>query len=467
VNHQPSQTTRKANDQTKVPLQNPARSGLSALLPAAGMEVCRLYAAVSFLYCIPESPPYPFAAFVCVLSAGTLVGRGLSFVSRRRITTAAVYGGICALCAFLIARPYSGYPFWLSVFVTAFFWFRGAWIGSRGISHAMTVTRYDIGIGVLLSVYFLRMGLGEPDPYALRVVGAYFLFSILALAASRSWETDENFIASRPAWSLLALFITVFFLAAAALVLLYPILISAAGEMYVFLQKASVPLVNILLAIIRFLFGFGRGRRLDPSSTPLPEATYYVPGEAESEPGILIKIAFGVFILVCAALALFLAFIFIRNLLRYLTVKTGTPGGPGLLSGLRMLCRFILKKLRTVFRITGKAAGLLLARRRPLAGAGQEAFRKLCAWGRVSGAPRKKCETPAEYACRLAVRFPSLEEALSHLARGVEHELYGRSILAADDIVRLKSALLSLSNPALIPGRFASRLGIRGRPFAG
>ncbi|MCL1818636.1 MAG: hypothetical protein FWG35_06870 [Spirochaetaceae bacterium] len=192
------------------------RSGLSVLLPTAGMEVCRLYVASSLLFLIPGSPPYPFAALACVLAAGTLAGRGFSFVARRRITSVLAYAALAGLCVFLLARPYSGPVFWLIACLAGFFFFRGVSLGGKGVSRSVTVTRYDIGIGVFFFVYFLRMNLREPDSHALRVLAAYFLFSILALAAARSWEKDDVFTGSRPAISLVIPFAAIFFLAASA-----------------------------------------------------------------------------------------------------------------------------------------------------------------------------------------------------------------------------------------------------------
>ena len=104
---------------------NSRRSGLPVLLPTAGMEICRLYALGSLLFLIPGSPPYPFVALACVLTAGTLLGRGLSFVSYRRITSLLVYGVFCGLCVFLLASSYSGFAFWLCTCAAGFFFFRG------------------------------------------------------------------------------------------------------------------------------------------------------------------------------------------------------------------------------------------------------------------------------------------------------------------------------------------------------
>jgi len=231
--------------------------------------------------------------------------------------------------------------------------------------------------------------------------------------------------------------------------------------MYVFLREASRPLLDILVAIIRFIFGPKRNVQHDLSSIPDTGGINLVPGQEVSEPSILVKILLGLLVLICVAVVLALVFIIIHTLLRYLAERKGAPGGPGLFASIRILCCFLWDRLRAALSIPGRIVAQLLASRRPYAGAGQEAFRRLCTWGRASGVPRKKCETPGEYVHRLAARFPSLKEALPILARGVEEELYGRKTLTATDLAGLKAAFIHLSNPALIPARLASRLRTR------
>ena len=439
---------------------NSTRSGLSALLPAAGMEVCRLYAIISLLYYIMESPPYPFAALACVLLPGILVGRGFSFIAWRVITAVVVHAALCALCIFLVARHYSGFSFWLFAATTAFIWFRGAWIGSKGISHIMMVMHYDIGIAIFFLIYFVRMGIGVTDHHSLRIISTYFLFSILTLAASRSREKDKTFIASRSIWSILVPFISVFFIAAATLVLLYPILTTAAGEVYNILRKSSGSLLDILLAIIKFLFPPGTKVNSDLPHYLDIEATLPPSGKQLHAPGFLTRILFRILILIYALFMLVLMVIAIRSLVRYLAKKKDVPGGLGFFAGLKILCCFLRDTLRTALRMPGRAIAHLLASRRHAAGTGQEAFRKLCAWGKASGISRKRCETPCEYTCRLAACFPSLKETLPLFALALEEELYGRKTLAAADIARLKAATKGLSNAALIPRRLTNRFKI-------
>jgi hypothetical protein len=436
------------------------RGGFSALLSTAGMEVCRLYALVLVFFLIPGSPPFPFAALACALAAGTLTGRALSFVARRRITGVLVYGALCLLWVFLLARPYRGFPFWLTACAAGLFWFRGVRIGGRGVSHSLTVGRYDIGIGVFLAVYFLRMGLREADPFAPRLLGAYFLFSILALGASRAWERDESFISSRGAFGLLVPFAAVFFFAASALVLLYPFFVRAAGDTYIFLRDNSGWLQDILVALVRFFFGFGRRARFEAASSPEEGGGDFVPVEGPSGSGLPEKILLWVFIVLGAALLIVLVAVFVFLLARYLAGREGPSGGPGFFAAFQKLLVLVRKKLRTALDSIRRAVWKITARRRAPAGAGQEAFRRLCAWGGVSGLPRRGSETPGEYAKRLAARFPSVQKAAGDVSRALEEELYGKKPLPPDGRARLREARKNLANPALVPARLLCRLGI-------
>lgn len=437
-------------------------SGLPALLLSAAMETCRLWIMLNLLFLVPGLPPFPFAQTGCTLAAGSLVGRGLSRIRRRRITSVLVYGAGCLAAAWLSAGSYSGVSFWFVSCSAILFWLRGVYIGARPLSHSLTINRYDAGIGILFCVYFLRMGLQTPDPLAPRLIGAYFLFSILALFSSRCLSGDSGFISARPAAALLLPFAAAFFLAALALVLLYPLLARAAGDAYAFARDHSGPIMDLLVAILRFLFARGRGGPAAEASAPVQAGDDPIAITEVSPPGIAEKVFLWIFIIIAAAAALVLIVWIVVALARYLAGNAGTgEGKPGLFAALRDLLtravRGLRKKLRGLRRLL---AGI--RRRRP-AGAGQEAFRGLCAWGRASGLPRRRDETPAEYLRRVTENFPAVQEAAQVLVRGLHTELYARKELRAADIALLHGARRRLSSPALIPARLARRLGLRRR----
>jgi hypothetical protein len=426
------------------------------------METCRLYAILSLLFLIPGAPAFPFAAAGCALAAGALVGSGLSRIRRRRITSFLVCAAGCAAFAFFSAGSYGGPSFWLVSCCVSLFWLRGLYMGGGRISHSLTVSRYDIGVGILLLVYFLRMGLREPDPLAPRLMGAYFLFSILALFFSRCRTRDNNFITARSAMRLLLPFAAVFFLAAFALVLVYPLLTRTAAEAYAFLRDNSGPLQNLLLIILRFLFGFGRRSRSEAASPEAPAGEGFAAGQEASPPGLFEKILMGGLFAALAAAALVLVIWLILILARYLA---GRPAAgeekPGLFAALRDFLAFLIRRLRETLHRLRRICARIYIRRRPRESAGQEAFRGLCAWGRVSGLPRRPSETPLEYLRRVAESFPAVRQAAGILTQGLQDELYGKKELSGKDAALLQKARRGLSSPALIPARLAFRLGLK------
>ena len=435
------------------------RSGLSVLLPTAGMEICRLYIIVSLVHLIPEGPHYSITAMACILTMGVLAGRFLSFVTMRRIFIVFFYSVSCAPCVYFFAFSHSGSAFWVGVCAAVFFFSRGIFLGTKGVSHGLTVKRYDIGILVFFGVYFFRMGIGHSDLLALRVVGAYFLFSILAMAASRSWERDKYFVGSRPAISFVVLFIAVFILAAAAIVLLYPLLAQAATGMYVVLREVSVPVLAFITAILRFLFSFGYPVRSGPADSAPEESMAIIPKEAV-EPGLFMKILSGILFTACAVMVLIVVVLLIRALIQYLYEKKGPNEGKGFFTTLKMLLRLVWDSLRSALRTVRRIITVLL-RPRNLAGAAEESFRRLCVWGRASGLPRRKSETPSEYVFRIGTRFPDLRETVSVFASALEEELYAGRPPDGKVHSLLKTAQKNLKNPSLFFGRFLCFMGLR------
>ncbi|MDR1625166.1 MAG: DUF4129 domain-containing protein [Spirochaetia bacterium] len=437
-------------------------AGLPALLFAAAMEACRLWAMLPILFLVPGLPPFPFVWAACALAAGALAGKGLSRIRKRRLTVLLVHAGGCLAFGFFFARSHGGLSFWFVSCSLAVFWLRGIYLGAGPLSHSLTVSRYDTGVGVFFCVYFLRMGLKAPDPLALRLVGAYFLFGILALFFSRCLGRDRAFISARSAFSLVLPFAAVFVLAGLALVLLYPFLARTAGELYAFAWDNSGWLRDILVALIRFLFGFGRRGPAGEAAAP-PQAgdeDFTAVGEV-SPPGLMEKILLWVFTVIVAALVLVFVLWLVFTLSRYLAGRAGADEGkPGFFAALRNFLALLARRLAEALDGLRRLPARIRARR-PLAGAGQEAFRRLCAWGRASGLPRKPSETPQEYRERLSGVFPAVKEQAGVLTRGLHAELYGKKNLRGEDLALLRVARRGLASPALLPARLACRLGFR------
>ena len=458
------------------------RSDLSVLLPTAGMETCRLYAVAAVLFLVPGASAYPFVPGGLALTAALLLSRGLLRLSARRVVFLLVHlaGFVVAVAGVL--RSYGDLPFaaarglsgWIEVpglltgwtdwvaFVlvliwTGVFWLRGTLIGFKEVTHRLTVGRFDVGLGILFFVYFIRMGIEEVDPDALRVAAAYFIFGIISLYAARGLSRDRAFLNTRSAWALLLPSVAGFLLAGAAAVLLYPYSVRAAGEAYTALGRAAGPLTALLIAILRFLLGRGFGTMAADAAPLAQDGGGAIP--PSEEPGfwaqliqrILAGGAVGLFALVSTALVGWLVF----RLVKYLMARSGREG-----VRFRILVREMLAIMRAAIRRLFHSARRLMvtlaARRRP-AGVGAAGFRRLCRWGRLSGLPRNRNETPAEYGRRLVARFPAVAPEAAALVRVAEAEYYGGR-LPGDAGRMMRSARRRLSRPGLLPARIASRL---------
>ena len=465
--------------------------GFSVLLPTAGMEACRLYAAAAIFLLIFGSALFPFVPAGLSLVAAMILSRGLLRVRLRRIAFAFFHLAGFVIAAALVLKFYGGLPFtearapsdwaeafrlmggaadwaafWLILIWTGVFWLRGALIGAGEVSHAVTVGRFDVGVGVLLFAYFVRMGIRQEDPLAIHLAAAYFLFGIVALYAARGLSLDEDFLGSRSVLGLLAPFAAGFLFLGAAVVILYPWFAQAAGEAYTVLRRGAAPLAPWIVALIRFLFGFGfRGMAADPSSGA-QEGESRVP--SPEEPGFWARLIEGIlawgFLGIIAVLAVSLTGWLIWRFVKYLLARPGGEFGVSLRAFLRDILAAVSEYLRRLVRgargLARSAASRFSARGKP-SGAGAAGFRRLSSWGRLSGLPRGKAETAAEYGRRLASRFPAAAGDAELLVRQAEAEFYGGRRLTRESERLIRRARRGLARPALYPARLASRLGLR------
>jgi Domain of unknown function (DUF4129) len=464
-------------------------TALAVRLPAAGMEVCRLYAAVSVLFLISGEGPLPFLPAGVILLAAMFLSLLLGRLKRRRITGLLIHGaGFGIAAAFLLTSfgslPFAGtrtpaefmralsiidgaaswFTFWLVLLSTALLWFRGRGIGLKEADYAASVGRFDVGIILLAGVFFLRMGLQKSDSYAVPLIAVYLLFGIFTLFAADSRRQDRQFLNRRSVSGLLFLFSAGFLLSGGVLVLLHPLLTRTALEAFSLLKEGSAPLKPWLIALLRFLLGFGfaqpaAGTAGGPSASSLPSGP-------PAEPGfwtrlIEMVLVYGLIALL-ALVSLGLGLYGLWRLLNYLAAReapgSGEPSLRALLSRLLARVSALLRKLPGTF--TSRLAALRdrTGRVRP---EGASGFRKLCRWGRLSGMPRSRGETAAEYGRRLGNRFPCLENAVGTVVTMAESEVFGCRKLTPESRARLRQARRRFRDPRLIPARIACRLGLR------
>jgi hypothetical protein len=447
------------------------------------MEICRLYAAASVLFIISGPHLFPFLESAVSLAAALILSRFIRR-SRLRVISAVFLHGIGLLIsAYWTLKGYSGLPFvsaagysewsaagraidspleWFTLILTLFwccvFWIRGAALGKRDPSYALTVGRFDAGIGILFFTAFIRMGLALEGPISLPLTAAYFMFGLAALAGARSAGNDRKALSPRHIMVLFVSFTALFLLALGGALFLYPELARGADGAYRGLRAAVKPLEPWLVAFLRFIFGFGfargagepagSGTTAEPISGPLEE-----PGPwAKLIESILAWGMLGMVGIIGVIITAWLLF----KLGKYLLSRPERPGGPGLREVLAFLKSLLTRALHVWRRIVGKvfAAGNGDFRE------SRRAFRRLCSWGGFAGIRRRSNETPGEYALRLSLRFPSLERETLKISEAVEGEYYGNRPLSAAERLRLRRVFRGLGHPKYLLLRLVVRLGI-------
>ncbi len=439
---------------------SPGNSGGFLRVATAGMEFCRL-TAVGLLVA-QAFPGRRFPALAVALShfGALLLSFSLGTLTRRRIAGAAVHLVGFGVSLVLTTTSLSGWPpegaagwFFLSsvaaILVVA--WIRGAWFGTAPLSYETTVNRFDIGVGLLFGVSLLGIGLRVDEPLSLPLVGSYFLFGMLALSAARDLTVDLRFQRRRTSVRLLFSVVVAFLTLGGAVVLLFPIFGRAADHVQGTVVSLVTPLGPWVVAVLRFLLGFGRGRgRLAPVSGSPGETEMPLADEPISSSGIVARLLGWGMVLVLAVPALILLALLLRKLLSHLGARsTGTSPK----AVFRQILRVLLGRLVSFFR-RFQRANVGGSTRRP------EAFRVLLTWGRRSGLSRRPSETAAEYARRISGLVPRAAGALQSLVSLGEEELYAERPIVGPRLRRLKAARRCLRSPRLYPSRLAARIGL-------
>ena len=444
------------------------KSRIPVLLTTAGMEYCRLYAALSLLFLIPGSGGYPAIAsglvLIVAMGLATILGR----LRIRRVSELLIHSAGILVFLFLTQTPEAPWAQVLQAATILLFWLRGRHIGMSEASYRITCGRFDVGLLLIFLVYFLRLGLQLEDLRAVPLVGSYLLFGTGALYFARNQNRDASFSYQSSATGTVVLFVLGFILSGGLVLLGYPLLTRAAGELFTLLHDKTAFLTPYLIAILRFLFrpGFSRPAAGSMDLGPSTEQSLAAPEEpgfwAQLVEKILLISLIGIVTLVVAGLVAYAMWRLMRYLLKFRQVDDdGLKFGELLhrfLARLRVFAQYTLQRLR---RLTGRSErrerGECL-RRSP----GSVALRRLLRWGRISGVPKQKSETPLEYGARLAGRFPALNEDAATIVESAAAEIYGARELGRGEQLRLQHARRGLLRPGLIPARVLGRLRLRG-----
>ena len=337
--------------------------------------------------------------------------------------------------------------------VGATFWLRASWIETKKADHEFYANRFDEGIALYLAAFCVVAVLRAEAFLPGRFVIPYFIFGMLALGLAKSEGAQRGGIAPAARRTMVISTTAVFVLSAAAVLLVLPALTEPARRAADSLKSASLSLLQWIVSILAWLFRAG-----PPRFAAQPDGGGQIfnvpPAEADgSSPfSVILMWAFlgiaGIFV------AILFGYLMI-GLFRFLASRARKPvddrGGRSLSDWLKAVWGALAGTLSRLAEILARIAEN--ARRRRGQSPALAAYARLMAMGRAVGIPRSRCETPREYARRLAAACPDSAGQAAFIAEAVEKEVYGGLAGDGPTDARLNRLRAGLNRPAFIMER--------------
>ena len=323
-------------------------------------------------------------------------------------------------------------------------WRRSTIHVSKPLGPENVYLRLDLGIAAFFSLLILKLMLfGRfdvtiPYPDLKYLFFPFFLFGLLTIGLMLSGGKGSRRYADgfgRMGVSLS--FAAVMFCGGLGMVFLFHSQMTASAEILSrILKKAGPPLEGALIWLVRFLWSSKQNNVLPPSPAPEDPGSYAVLAEGAVETGWLASVLkWGTTVLLVLAI-LFLIYLLFRILLKFLLAPTGSKKVPNI----RMfdLPEWVKRVISFIARIPALFKGINSA---------ADLFTALASWGRRSGIPYKKTDTPMEYGARLAMSFPELKTDIEMIVHLIYQEAYGELKLEYSQIAAGKRAKRRMAHP--------------------
>lgn len=444
------------------------------LISASMMEITWLYAVACILFLIIKSPLIPLWAailsfFVPMLLSSILKGRGrriiehvilhISFYFMVLLYTFYLYGNWQGSffnfkwLKMLLHQQYgavSGFSYLFILFWLSYLWIAGYKLMNRSNDYYMITSRFDLGILMLVFVFIILGAMNLSLPFASLLITYYFLFSMFAIFLAKDSRSVKAGHPNQFSGSGLVLtFILAILLFGSWIVLFFlPQLSSAAQVGSHVLKIVSQPLLNLLLKIILFLFGYGNRTANVSSTSSGDSAIPQIENQPEWRIPLLERIITWGGLILLSLLAIMAIGWLIWSLWKWFSIKTETDSKRKGFFGELLL--WFLHLCSLTGKLWDKIIGLLKNIRRK-----QEnisvLFQKLCRWGRFSGIPREGSKTPREYGRYLARFFPDSQPDIQLIIKSFNQEIYGKKPIQAEQLRKARKAWRRLSRPSKWP----------------
>ena len=454
------------------------RSNRLLFFTGAGVEITWLYAWASFLLvnCFQRRFPLPqtIAAF---LSAAVLTlyprGRGWRMI---QIIGVHLVGLICACLWIVHSVAYPAEPFWnrawltalfteprghlewfLLVFVLGFaaaFWITGIRFARQPRSYHCACLRFDKGLAALFFLFLIKLMLQTQmqvqfqDTTTVLLVFPFFIFGLTEIGLSRNAGngSPKDYLEGYRTVGVLAGFVFgVLILGAGVFLLFLPYLKSASLVGYELIKSAARPLAPVLVALLRFLFGYAKTRPAEPRLSSSPTGSDIPPvGETGGWMLWVEKVLLwgGTGLLIAIGIAALCLGIWygIRWLFSRQAVAEKDRLGWGIMAFWNRVKAWLL-------RLYGRMM------QRKEAPGGFWYYAAVLRWGRLSGVRHKPNETPREYGLRLSRVFPKVRREITLIVDLFQCEVYGAETLVEPHLSAMRKALKRMRVPWMWPYR--------------
>jgi len=459
------------------------RGGVLLTCLSSGMEICWVYAWISFSMkaimghsiSLPAMAAiFTFAGILTYVSSGRgwrivtlIVMHILAYSFASLIVLHGLFypshpvAGTAWINPFLAASrtPMEWVHLMLSLIWVGLIWFGGTAFAKREKIYITTCARFDIGLAAFFVLLLAKLafrvkgGIDVDDHMSSALIYPYLLLSIITIGMTRvGHDGSRHFLPGHGGFGILMSVVSVIVLSASSLIsFLIPILTQVAETGQRVLKNTAFWILPVVSGVIRFMFTGGRIRPDPPSgSSPKggqgPESLFAGSWWTEFLEKIFrwgIEVIIVLFFTSAIALLIFLTlkWLFSRTAINPRTAVSRDDSLPWFIR----VCTFFSALWKAVKNVTHGYARAA------------ELFSVLSEWGRRSGLPRLITDTPLEFGARLSRQFPKLRAEIETIITALSIEAYGEKRLTGQQFTSALISWRTLRNPVHWPRRLKTR----------
>jgi hypothetical protein len=447
------------------------------------MEICWLYAWVTFLSLVVTQRPYPLREAAATIIVGAFVARFMEGKGFRIVLVLLVHAIIFASLSLWTvytmhfpgsvfvgsgwARDLTGGPRgfveWAGVVLTFFwvlmFWISGIALAKRPKTYYAFCARFDIGLAAFFCLFLVRLvmfvkgGIRTEDSMAQILTITFLLCALFAIGMTRVQSGSlKSFLPGYRRVSIIVGYASTLVFVVSGLVLLsMPWLSSWAGDTDRTVKGAAVSSLPMVEKLLRIVFSRGDIRPKGAASSSSGSAWNFVMWARgswwmEYLERLLGWGLWGIFCILSLCVLGFVVFVTVRWLFSRTRVERPDRESPNpflvWLSCIRDLLRSLAGSVKRIARGYHRA---------------RDIYGGFLRWAHRSGMSPLNGETPAEFGNRLSKYIPPLSPEIDVIVSTYNREVYGEMDFAGDGPAILRHAWRTVRSPLYWPLRLKTR----------